>query len=178
MFAGSLRYFGKGRGRRVFAIVLFAIISWNGSAVFAQEKCRMAAGFGIEAPYHFPNEQGKIIGIDADILRIVLADLGCALVYRERPWKRTLVQIKDGDLDVTLGASFKEERAKFAHYSVPYRGQPHVLFEDKAPGSGAATLVAFLKSGRSLGVVLGWHYTNKIRALLDDPVYRPVCRGR
>lgn len=159
------------RSKCVFLSVLLAGLAWNTQTVAAQVNCRLVAGFGIEPPYHYPNDQGNIIGIDADILRIVLEDLGCTLVYEERPWKRTLVQIKSGDLDVTLGASFKEERAKFAHYSIPYRGQPHVVFENKSPGSNTATLVEFLENGHSLGVVLGWHYTNKIRELLDDPAY-------
>jgi len=161
------------RGCSILLPALLAGLCWSTQTVSAQENCRLVAGFEPELPYHFLSEQGNIIGIDADILRLTLVDLGCELAFQVTPWKRTLVQVKNGDLDIAIGASFKDERAKFAHYSVPYRGQPHVVFENKSQGSGASTLAEYLKSGRSLGVVLGWHYTNKIRALLDDPVYKP-----
>lgn len=134
----------------VFLLVLLAGLTWNTQTVAAQENCKLVDGYGTEPPYHYPNDQGNIIGIDADILRIVLEDLGCALVFEERLWKRTLFQIESGELDVTLGASFKDKRAKFAHYSVPYRGQPHVVFENKSPGSGTSTLAKYLKNGHSL----------------------------
>lgn len=138
----------------------------------ANDKCILQAGFGVEAPYHFPDNTGKIIGIDAEILRQTLNDLGCSIEFVELPWKRTLTMIKNGMVDVTLGASFKEDRNLFAHYSVPYRGQPHVVFELSSNTSKAENLIQYLDGGRTLGVINGWHYTNKIQALIKDKKYK------
>ncbi len=140
----------------------------------AQGNCQLVAGYEQDPPYHFQDEKGKVIGIDADILRSVLSDVGCQLVFETRPWKRTLFDVREGKLDAALGASFKDERAKFAYYSVPYRGQPHVVFENKIPGANVASLSNYLKDGHSLGVVLGWHYTDRIRELLDDSAYQSL----
>jgi polar amino acid transport system substrate-binding protein len=137
----------------------------------ANAACSVVAGYGVEPPYHYPDEDGRVIGIDADILRSVLGDIGCEIRFVQRPWKRTLVEIKEGSLDSTMGASFREERAKFAHYSMPYRGQPHVVITGKARIPAARSLSEFLDNGHNLGVVLGWHYTDAIRALLDGPRY-------
>jgi polar amino acid transport system substrate-binding protein len=158
-------------GAQVAVCLFFALAVFNVRAGSAQEDCQLFAGYGPEPPYHYPDEQGKIIGIDADILRIVLEDIGCRLTFDEHPWKRTLRDISTGKLDVTMGASYTGERAKFAHYSVPYRGQPHVVFENRKSASKTATLADFLNAGHSLGVVLGWHYTDEIRKLIDDPAY-------
>ena len=147
--------------------VLLAIIPGAGNAA-----CNLVAGYTAEPPYHYPDNDGKIIGIDADILRGVLNDIGCSITFEILPWKRTLSQIKGGRTDTTMGASFKNERAKFAYYSIPYRGQPHVIVIKKSANVVAGSLKEFLENGHSLGVVLGWHYTNDIRALLDAPEYR------
>jgi len=152
--------------RTALAGVLLTVVPGFGNAA-----CDLVAGYTAEPPYHYPNEDGKIIGIDADILRIVLSDIGCDIRFEILPWKRTLAQIKGGQTDTTMGASFKDERAKFAHYSGPYRGQPHVIAIKKSANVVAASLKEFLEDGNRLGVVLGWHYTDEIRALLDAPRY-------
>jgi polar amino acid transport system substrate-binding protein len=158
-------------------IALFALLAlalFDIRPGLAQENCHLIAGYEPEQPYHFPNEQGQIAGIDADILRIVLEDVGCRLTFEEIPWTRALRDVSTGTLDIAIGASYKDERAKFAHYSVPYRGQPHVVFENRETASGTATLADFLNAGHSLGVVLGWHYTDDIRKLMDDPAHESL----
>ncbi len=166
--------------RRIFCSVVITALMVFASVVLilrtglAQGSCQIVAGYEHDPPYHYQDEQGKVIGIDADILRIILNDVGCQLVFETNPWKRTLIGVRTGKLDATLGASFKDERAKWAHYSIPYRGQPHVVFENKVPGTNVASLSNFLKDGHSVGVVLGWHYTDKIRKLIDDPAYQSL----
>jgi len=150
-----------------FALMASLLFTGNGNAA-----CRIVAGFGPGAPYNYPDKEGKNIGIDADILRISLAEVGCDIEYRPLPWKRVLAQIEAGTLDATMSASYKDERAKFAHYSVPYRGNPHVIIMDKSATVSATSLLEYLENGHSLGVVLGWHYTNKIRALLETPRFK------
>jgi polar amino acid transport system substrate-binding protein len=170
----------KSHRRRIFfsvaitALMVLVSVALNLGTGRAQEGCRIVAGYEQDPPYHYQDEQGKVIGIDADILRIVLNDVGCQLVFAISPWKRTLSGVRTGKLDTAPGASFKDERAKWAHYSIPYRGQPHVVFENRLPGTNATSLSGYLRDGHTVGVVLGWHYTDKIRKLIDDPAYRPL----
>lgn len=170
----------KSYRRRIFsnvaitALMVFVSLSLNLGTGLAQGSCRIVAGYEQVPPYQYQDEQGQVVGIDADILRIVLNDIGCQLDFETSPWKRTLSGVRTGKLDAALGASFKDERAKWAHYSIPYRGQPHVIFENRDPGTNASSLSKYLRDGHSLGVVLGWHYTDKIRKLIDDPAYRPL----
>jgi len=138
----------------------------------AEQSCQINIGYEPEPPYQYPDNKGQIIGIDADILNTVLAELGCSIKYWVTPWKRTLASIESGKLDATMGASFKTQRAKFAHYSPSYRGQPHVVFLSAQNSIEVQNIQEFLERGLHLGVVNGWHYTNKIRALLDRPRYK------
>jgi len=174
MFGTEAHFRSIFRSAAICALLVIASLVWSLRTGLAQESCRIVAGYEHDPPYHYQDEQGIVIGIDADIFRIVLDDLGCKLVFETSPWKRTLANVRTGALDATLGASFKDERAKWAHYSIPYRGQPHVVFENKVPGTNVASLSNYLKDGHSVGVVLGWHYTDKIRKLIDDPAYRPL----
>lgn len=159
------------RGAGIPVLLLALIFVFSPENVTAQEDCLFKIGYDIEPPYAYPGKDGKIIGIDADILRAVSKDIGCNIEFLERPWKRTLAEVKSGLLDATFGASYKDERAKFAHYSLPYRGQPHVIFEHTKKASEFTSLKDYLNGGKTLGVVLGWHYTNDIRKILDDPAY-------
>jgi polar amino acid transport system substrate-binding protein len=134
--------------------------------------CEITAGFGPGAPYNYPDADGKNIGIDADILRIGLEDIGCNVKYTPLPWKRILSDVENGKLDATMSASYKDDRAQFAYYSVPYRAQPHVIMFNKTFPVKATSLSEYLESGYTLGVVLGWHYTNKIQELISSARYK------
>jgi len=133
--------------------------------------CQLTAGIEQDPPFHFTQGQQEIIGIDAEILKLVGQQIGCTIHFVERPWVRTIAELKSGSLDIAIGASMKEERTHFAYYSPPYRGHPHVLFLKRDRSFSAASLESFLKQGQKLGIVRGWHYTNELRKLLDAPVY-------
>ena len=157
--------------KRISVLVLGGLVAIGLPGV-ALGDCKLTAGYELEPPYHYPDSNGTIIGIDAEILITVLEEIGCRVNFKVRPWKRTLLGIEHGKLDIALGASFKTERAAFAYYSPPYRGQPHVIFETANRAKRPASLESFLKAGHTIGTVHGWHYTNGIRKFLDDPIYR------
>ncbi len=138
----------------------------------AAGPCRLLVGYEQDKPFHYRDSAGAVIGIDAEFLTTVLSDIGCSVEFVEGPWARTVKEIQDGQLDVTMGASLKAERKKFAHYSHTYRGQPHVLAVKRDSPIKAQSLKAFLDAGHKLGVVIGWHYTDRLRLLLDDPKYQ------
>jgi polar amino acid transport system substrate-binding protein len=162
--------------RRLLAVrslsYFFIAVAFFGLPAIANADCVLSVSYGTGKPFGYKNDNGEIVGMDIDILEATLADVGCKAEYVALPWKRTLGQIATGALDMTREASYKDERAEFAHYSVPYRGNPHVVVMGKDFPSKAADIEEFLEEGHSLGVVLGWHYTNKISALLKDDRYK------
>lgn len=74
-------------------------------------------------PYIFQSHSGKTQGIDVEILRNVLATMGCTLDIEHFPERRSLFQLTWGHFDIGLGASFTEDRAKDFHYTHAYRDE-------------------------------------------------------
>lgn len=161
----------RSRAVRSLLYTIICVVFFNLPAI-ANAGCVLSVSYGTGKPFGYKKDNGEIAGLDIDILEATLADVGCKAEYVALPWKRTLGQIATGALDMTREASYKDERAEFAHYSVPYRGNPHVVIVGKESPSKAANLREFLEEGHSLGVVLGWHYTNQISALLKDDRYK------
>ncbi len=157
-------------GRTSLLVGLLAVFAAT-QHVVAEEKCHLMVGYEAD-PFQFPDASGRMIGVDVDILRAALADVGCTVGFTVRPWSRTLLELKNGKLDIAMGASLKSERTGFAHYSHSYRGHPHTVIALKSTQLAARDLREFLQNGNRLGVVLGWHYTDKIRSLIDDRAYR------
>jgi len=60
-------------------------------------------------------------GVDVELLRHVLTEMGCKLEVIHFPERRTLFELELGAFDVGLGASWLEERETLFHFSVPYR---------------------------------------------------------
>ncbi len=157
-------------GRTSLLVGLLAVIAAP-QHTFAEEKCHLMVGYEAD-PFQFPNATGRMMGVDVDILQASLADIGCTVGFTVRPWSRALLEVKNGKIDIAMGASLKSERTGFAHYSHPYRGHPHTVVALKSTQLAARDLREFLQNGNRLGVVLGWHYTDKIRSLLDDQTYK------
>ena len=80
-------------GLAMGALLVLASVALFLRVGLAQGNCQLVAGYEQDPPYHFQDEKGKVIGIDADILRSVLSDVGCQLVFELRPWKRTLFDV-------------------------------------------------------------------------------------
>lgn len=62
-------------------------------------------------PYTFL-ENGQVRGIDADLLHLVLTNLGIRYDITLEPWRRCLHKMSEGKLDILLDAFYSDERAK------------------------------------------------------------------
>ncbi len=134
--------------------------------------CEFKIGYEDEAPYHFLDKWGLVIGTDAELLREALIGQDCRPAFMVAPWKRTLNGVRDGELDIAMGAKFLDERARFAHYSVPYKSIRHHLFTREGEYAGVDSLESFLRAAKGkLGVVLGWGYPPEIARLINDKKY-------
>lgn len=66
-------------------------------------------------PYAF-EKNGKATGIHIDIVKEAIKKAGFDVKFVTAPWKRCLLNVKNGKSDAVIGASYKYERAKFANY--------------------------------------------------------------
>ncbi len=66
-------------------------------------------------PYTIVKDK-KNFGLHLDIVTKALKGLGYVVDIKARPWRRCLLELESGDVEAIFPASFKENRAVFAHY--------------------------------------------------------------
>ena len=81
-------------------------------------------------PYQMADSDnsGKPNGIDIEIADMELKKIGCKPTYLNKPWKRLIRELQDGDIDRLAGMSVTKERQQFALFSSPYRTETLTLF--------------------------------------------------
>lgn len=152
----------------VILIIIIMITAGKVNKVY-----NITAGYDEAVPYHYTNDTGIIVGSDADILREILSMINCTIEFKERPWPRTLLAVKSGQLDIAIGAKYTDERAEYAYYSAPYKTIQHWLYTLDNTHEDVKSLETFLKKGkRTLGVVTGWGYPPEIAAYINNDSYK------
>lgn len=74
-------------------------------------------------------EDGQVRGIDADLLHLVLSNLGISYDITLEPWRRCLHRMSEGQLDILLDAFYSDERARHMIFpSEPMAESAMVLF--------------------------------------------------
>ena len=96
------------------------------------EGCVKTVRWFADIPYSFRETNGEVRGLNADIARTALKQMGCEAQFVEMPWARALVELEQGRLDILPGALRKPEREAFAYFSRPINRSPNVLFIGKA----------------------------------------------
>ncbi|RED53540.1 amino acid ABC transporter substrate-binding protein (PAAT family) [Aestuariispira insulae] len=128
------------------------------------------------APYQFQNDTGEPAGIDIDFIRAILDQAGCQYDFRKMPWKRVLVEVKAGSVDLALGASKTAERETFARFSNPYRREYMVLFmrHNDIPLRPLSSLNEITRhSSMKIGVLRGsWYGAEFDRLQKNDAVFQ------
>ena len=83
-------------------------------------KPMMLIYYGQWFPYFF-KEEGQYKGIDYEFLLSITKQLGCQVKIIPLPEKRIPIELAKGRPLMMVGATYTKERAKYAHYSDPYR---------------------------------------------------------
>lgn len=82
-----------------------------------QAACELTLRWDNDPPFSMELADGSIGGINVDINRSVLQQLGCEVRLVRLPWARALLELEHGRLDVLPGAFRKPEREVYAHFS-------------------------------------------------------------
>ncbi len=157
-----LTLFMQSKVFKFFLVFLFIIGSTT-----AWSKCNKALSSGWDEwePFNI----GQYGGLDTEILKAVVTTAGCKFspLKKPVPWKRHLLYIKSGKIDLATAASWTAERAEYAYFTLPYRAEYLAIFirkgeEDRFP----ATLEGLVGSGLKLGALLGVSYGPKMDKIL------------
>jgi hypothetical protein len=64
------------------AAILLLVILWA-PATQAAKPCRLLVGYEQDKPFHYRDDAGAVIGIDAEILTSVFDDIGCSVKFAD-----------------------------------------------------------------------------------------------
>lgn len=152
---------------KCYWLFLFLIVSAHGTA------CELNASWEPWNPYQFKDKNGRITGLDNDLLMAVAKQANCTVKLNNTPWKRALQMLKEGKLDVTSGASKTQERAVYAFYSDPYRDEGIAVFllNMNAERASFMDLNAMMSSDFSIGITRGYFYGDAFMTLAKKPQF-------
>lgn len=131
--------------------------------------CKFSLGFDVWEPYQYVDVGGRVGGLDVELITAVVKELGCDISYRQGTWVKSLEKLRNGDVDMLIGASKTEVREEFALFSDAYRMEEFSLYirKDDEKHSAYQTIDNFMENGSLIGIVDGYYYGPAISILLD-----------
>lgn len=132
-------------------------------------------GWAPWAPYQYPQTGAEQpAGLDIELISAVLAEMHCPADFEQVPWKRQLLHIKTGELDLITGASYVAEREEYGYFSKPYRQESVRLFTQSGnvPQMEGLDLTEYSDRGLQIGAVLGYFYGEDFERAMRDPDFK------
>lgn len=120
----------------------------------------MKSGWYFWEPYQYNKitpEGYKLSGMDIELVRAIATKLEVKLDYEQLSWQEHQEALMDGERDIAAGATYTDERASYAYFSVPYRFEENSLFvpADSDKKLSFDTIAEFLAQVRLQNFVLG-----------------------
>ncbi len=153
---------------KIFILVFCLVLNFTSYAKSLQ------VGWELWFPYQYRNSQQELVGLDFEIFNAILAKTGYKTAYTELPWKRHLHYIKTGEMDVAMGASFSEDRQRYAMYTQAYRKETVKLFVRKGQADTIklTSLEMLANSDYMFGIESGYFYGERYQELMQTPLFR------
>lgn len=119
-------------------------------------------------PYMYRDAEGRMAGLDYELVKAILDLAGCTYRFVEHPSKRALVGLEKGEIDLVAGASITPERQLYGRFTRSYREERMVLVtrrEDRGryPASSLEALMS--QYDVAIGAVNGGYYGEEFRNL-------------
>jgi polar amino acid transport system substrate-binding protein len=133
------------------------------------QNCQFVLGFDAWEPYQYADVGERVAGLDIELVAAVAEGMGCQLIFQQGTWVDLLMALKQGDVDILLGASKTEARKQFALFSDAYRMEEFSLYirKDDNVRAGYQTLSDFMQNGSKIGIVEDYVYGPEVSLLLD-----------
>lgn len=115
---------------------------------------------GLKPPYLELDEKRQPVGIMVERLELILDEAGLSYQHILLPWGRCLQAVAEGKADLVPNASYKTERASYAHYSDPaYSSQLALYYSQlRFPEPPQINDIEELKLFR-VGGMIGFNYS-------------------
>lgn len=132
-------------------------------------KCQFLLGFDAWEPYQYADVGGRVAGLDIELINTVVEGMGCQLIFQQGTWVNLLAALKEGEVDMLLGASKTAAREKFALFSEAYRAEEFSLYirKDDEQRAGYKSLSDFIQNQSKIGIVEDYVYGPEVTMMLD-----------
>lgn len=139
------------------------------------QACEVRVRWNDDPPYAMRLADGRLAGLNVELVELTLARMGCRPRWLELPWARALVELEAGRLDVLPGGLRRPEREAFAYFVAQHVLSRNLLFVrqgDRARIGRATRLAEVPQPALRLGVQIGVVYGPEYAELLTDPAFR------
>lgn len=135
-----------------------------------EKNCQFVLGFDAWEPYQYADVGDRVAGLDIELVEAVVKGMGCQLTFQQGTWVDLLMALKQGEVDILLGASKTEAREQFALFSDAYRMEEFSLYIRKSDDvrTEYQTLREFVQNDGRIGIVEDYIYGPDVSMLLDD----------
>jgi len=141
-----------------------------------QSSCELTMGWAPWEPYQYKTRDGKLTGLDIEIVRATQKDMDCKIIFKEGDWAQLLEWLQEGELDAVASAGMTESRRKYAYFSEPYRSESYAIYvrkEQLARFSGQS-IRALLEMRMRFGAVAGYSYGVTLADYQDNEKYQKL----
>lgn len=140
-------------------------------------RTQLEVGWELWYPYQFRDQHGKLIGLDIEIFDQICQQANVQVNLTELPWKRHLLFVKSGKMDLAMGASKTDERMEYAWFTQAYRQETIKLFvkRERASQIKIKQLTDIINSDYLIGIEGGYFYGDEFAQLrVSDNLGRKV----
>jgi len=107
-------------------------------------------------PYEY-KQDGKLVGVDIEILEEAAKIAGATLEFKEYPWARATKMAEDGEVDAIFSMSKTAEREKVFYFpAINLASETNVIFANDSYKGDVKSLVDL--KGKTIGVIQDYSY--------------------
>ncbi len=157
--------------KRKALVFCFIILFISIASSYGQSTKELSIGWEPWEPFQYKNSNGILSGLDIEMANAVIENMDYIATFKEIPWKRLLIEIEKGTIDIISGASRTTEREEYAHFSNTYRTESMVLYIRKEDISkySIKNLKDIIGTSFKLGVTRGYYYGEDYNELSNNP---------
>ena len=159
------------------ALLLNFLILWgfgSQSLFGADEKCHVTALWDEWPPYQYADEAGEPTGFDIEITKAIFNNMSCDITFKQLPWARGILELKEGRIDIIMHADITMERRTWARFSDPYYTDTMAMFVriGESAKYPFTSLEEIAGTDFRIGIIRGVYYGDEFEALMKDPTFR------
>ena len=132
------------------------------------EECVLKSRVSDFPPQYYKSEFGEWHGMGVELAKALLEGTGCRLEFVEGPWFRSLLEMKNGSLDIMMNLSITEERKSFMHFIGPMRDETILLATDSESDVNFHDMEDFMQFEKPVGILKGAFYGESFQDKFDS----------